>query len=62
MGLNDSSAENKQPVNDCSEVKEILTGLLTVFIPNYQGVRKDVCVLQTYGLTSQEYIPFLTRH
>lgn len=32
MGLNDSNAENKQSVNDCSEI-EILTGLLTIFNP-----------------------------
>lgn len=47
MGLNDSNAENKQSVNDCSEMKEILTGLLTIFNARlswcwYHGERKYV--------------------
>lgn len=40
MGLNDSNAENKQSVNDCSEIKEILKGLRT---KTYYVENKFVC-------------------
>lgn len=49
MGLNDSNAENKQSVNDCSEIKVIFIGLFLQYVFQIITVSKRfMCITSLY--------------